>query len=119
MTPARLPRPLRLVAFGIAVATLLWLSLAPSEDLPSGITFWDKAEHALAYLVLTLTGFLLFPRHPRLVMAVAIVLGAGVEILQSLMGFGRQGDWRDMVANTLGVAVATGCWMIVRRWRRP
>ena len=117
MTPARLPRPLRLAVFGACTATLLWLSLAPSEDLPK-ITFWDKTEHALAYLLLTLTGLLLFPKHPRLVVAVAITLGAGVEVLQSLMGFGRQGDWRDMVANTLGVAVATGCWMVVRRWRR-
>lgn len=118
MTLAKLPRPLRIAAFGLAGATLLWLSLAPVQDLPSAITFWDKAEHAVAYLVLGLSGFLLFPKHPRLVVVVALAQGAGVEVLQSLMGFGRQGDWRDMVANTLGVAVATGLWSAWRRWAR-
>lgn len=117
LKPGQFPRPLRIAAFALAAAVLLWLSLAPSEVLPTEFTFWDKAEHSLAYLVLTGLGFLLFPRHPRLVIATAVAQGAGIEVLQSLMGFGRQGDWRDMVANLLGAASATGLWLLVRRLR--
>lgn len=68
--------------------------------------FWDKAEHSLAYLVLTGMGLVLFPRHPRLLAAYAMAVGGGVEVLQAVMGFGRQGDWRDILANAIGIAAA-------------
>ena len=41
-----------------------------------------------------------------------------VEILQATMGFGRDGDWRDLVADTLGVAVALAIYALVQRLRR-
>jgi hypothetical protein len=46
-----------------------------------------------------------------------VLQGAGIEVLQSLMGFGRHGDWRDMVANLIGVGVAGGVWLAARRLR--
>ena len=50
MSLASLPRPLRLALYAGAAAVLLALTLAPSEDLPS-VNLWDKAEHALAWMV--------------------------------------------------------------------
>lgn len=101
-----LPRPLRAGLFCAATAALLWLSLAPTRDLPGAVMFWDKAEHSLAYLVLTGMGLVLFPRHPRLLAAYVMAVGGGVEVLQAVMGFGRQGDWRDILANAIGIAAA-------------
>ena len=31
------------------------------------------------------------------------------------MGFGRDGDWRDLAADTVGVTVALGLYLLVRR----
>lgn len=117
MSPARLPLPLRLAAFGSAVAVLLWLSLAPVSELP-GVSFWDKAEHALAYFVLSGLGLVLFPAHALRLAAFVFALGVGIEILQAIGGAGRQGDWRDVVANTTGLLAALAVAALVRRVSR-
>jgi VanZ family protein len=111
-----LPRPLRTAIFGAATAVLLWVSLAPTEDLPQSIMFWDKAEHALAYLVLTGLGVTLFPRHRVGVAAYAFTLAVLVELLQGAMGLGRSCDWRDAAAGTVGIAAALAVEVPVRRW---
>ena len=54
-----LPRPWRLGLYALACAILLYLTLAPGKDVPGvGIT-WGKAEHAIAWAVLTGAGLLL------------------------------------------------------------
>jgi VanZ family protein len=105
MLPHRLPRPVRLGLYALASAILLYLCLAPSTELPQpGIG--DKWEHGVAWMVLVLTGLALSPRRPRAIVAYALVLAVAVEVLQGLMGFGRDADWRDVVADAIGVAVA-------------
>lgn len=113
----RLPRPLRLALYAGATAVLLWLCLAPSEELPQ-VTMWDKFEHSIAWFVLTGTGLLLSPQRPRAIAAYALGLGALVEGLQATMGFGRKGDWRDLLADTVGVLAALAIYVLVRRLRR-
>ncbi len=113
----RLPRPLRLALYASATAFLLWLCLSPVDELPE-ITLWDKVEHAIAWFVLTAAGLLLSHRRPRAIAAFAIGLGATVEILQATMGFGRDGDWRDLLADTIGVAVALAAYAVLQRLRR-
>lgn len=114
LAPWRLPRPARLGLYGGAVAVLLWLCLAPSETLPQPEGLSDKWEHGIAWFVLTATGLLLAPRRWRAIVAFALALGAGVEILQATLGFGRHGDWRDLVADSLGVGVALALWLPIR-----
>ena len=55
-----------------------------------------------------------------LVTSLAAVMGLGVlvEVLQATMGFGRHGDWRDLVADSLGVAAALAVYALVQRFRR-
>ena len=112
------PAPLRIALFAVACAVIAWLSLSPTDALPQGLTFWDKAEHAIAYLTLALLGAWAFPgRLGRL--AIGLFLGGvGVEILQSTMGLGRQGDGWDAVANSTGIAVGLGVAMALRRLQR-
>ena len=40
-------RPFRIAVFIVGCIVILWLSLAPTEDLPP-VTLWDKLEHAIA-----------------------------------------------------------------------
>lgn len=115
VSPGRLPRPLRVLAFAVCVGVLLWLSLAPTDDLPGADLVWDKAQHAVAYVVLMTAGLLLFPKHPWLLVGGALGLGLAIELLQATMGFGRQGDWRDVVANGVGVLTAFLAARLLRR----
>jgi VanZ family protein len=98
------PRPLRLAVFVLACAIVTWASLAPSSALPS-VTLWDKIEHLTAYFGLTVIGAYAFPN--RLSRLAAGLFGAGVaiEVAQSMMGWGRQGDPADALANTVGIAL--------------
>ena len=102
-----IPRPLRLVLFIAACATIVWLSLAPAKSLP-GVNMSDKLEHAAAYGVLALLGAWAFrARSWRLALGL-FALGVGMEIAQSTMGWGRQGDLLDAAANSLGIAIGLG-----------
>ena len=51
-----IPRPIRLAVFFAAVAVILYLTLAPNEDVPGSGMIWDKAAHSIAYGLLTLVG---------------------------------------------------------------
>lgn len=112
------PAPLRIGLFALACAVIAWLSLSPTESLPQGLTFWDKAEHALAYLGLALVGAFAFPtRLGRL--AVGLFLGGvGVEVLQSTMGLGRQGDALDALANSIGILAGLSLVLATRAAQR-
>ena len=45
-------------------------------------------------------------------------LGAAIELLQMAMPLGRQGDWRDLAADALGVALSLLIWGVIRRFGR-
>lgn len=112
------PAPVRIALFAVACGVIAWLSLSPAEDLPQGLTFWDKAEHATAYLGLTLLGGWAFPGRLGRLAAGLFLAGVGVEILQSTMGLGRQGDALDAVANSTGIAVGLAIALAVRGLHR-
>ena len=121
MLPYRLPRPLRLALYALATAILLYLCLAPSNDLPK-VNLWDKEEHAAAWLVLTATGLILSPHRPRAIATFAFGLGVFVELAQWAMGFGRDADWHDVAADCVGIVVAYLLYLPVWLWahrRRP
>jgi VanZ family protein len=112
-----MPRPIRVGLYALAAGALLFMCLAPTRDVPGADLFWDKWEHVAAWFVLTTTGFILAPRRPRAIVIFAIGLGAGVELLQATMGFGRDGDILDLVADSIGVFAAMVIALIARHVR--
>jgi VanZ family protein len=119
MTPHKLPLALRVAGYAIAVAVLLYLTLAPSEDLPS-TSLWDKAQHGVAWMVLAGVGLALWPTRPRRIAAFAMFVGVLVEVLQTALPYGRDGDVRDLFGDAVGVAAALLVWAagrgLVRRF---
>lgn len=107
-----IPRPIRLALFVAGCLTILYLSLAPTTAIPQ-VTLWDKVEHAVAYFGLSMLGVWAFPERVRRV-AIGLVLGGiGVEIAQATMGWGRDGDPLDALANTVGVAIGTALALLI------
>ena len=111
----RLHRRVRLGLYALACLILLYMTLAPGRDVPGvGIT-WDKAEHAGAWAVLTGAGLLLSTKRRWAIGVFAFVFGAVIEVLQATMGLGRDGDWRDLVSDSVGIASAYLVWWLMRR----
>lgn len=102
-------RPLlwRLLGWAL-VLTVIYLSLTPQPP-PTVMTFGDKVGHLAAYASL-MGWWMQIHRRPERLALLFVLMGLGLEILQSLSGF-RTGDIFDMAANTIGVG--TG-WLSAR-----
>jgi VanZ family protein len=114
MAPHRWPLPLRVTLYAIAFAILLYLTQAPSHDLPR-VDVWDKAEHAGAWFALAGLGFVLFPFWPELIGLLVFGFGGLVELLQWLLPFGRDPSLWDWAADTVGVVAALVAYGLLRR----
>ena len=115
---SNLPRPIRLGLYALATAVVLYMCLAPSDDVPGSELIWDKAAHSLTWAILTAAGLVLAPRRPRAIALFCLGLGALIELAQATMGFGRQGDIRDFLADSLGVGLVILAWLAIQRIRR-
>jgi VanZ family protein len=115
LSPGRLPRRVRLALYALACCILLYLTLAPEHEVPGEGLIWDKAEHAIAWMVLTAAGLVLSTRRRWAIGVFAFLFGAVVEVLQATMGWGRDGDWHDLVADSVGIAAAYLVWGLARR----
>lgn len=95
-------------------AIIVFASLLPFH-VPGAAVGGDKFGHLFAYLALALFGAgIVEAERVWVVMLRCLLLGLALEIAQGLWVESRQADWRDMLANTAGVACA---WLIVRGGR--
>ena len=89
-------------------------SLIPPNEFPKPVAlFNDKVLHFVAYFLMAFwfAGSLERRRYPWVAIGL-LVLGAAIEVLQYFMGFGRDADWRDFVADGLGVALGLGIALV-------
>ena len=112
---SRLSRRLRLALYASAVAVLAYMTLAPTRDVPGAEMVWDKAAHATAWAVLTGAGLLLSTKRRWMIGVFAMLFGVGIEILQTVLPLGRDGEWQDLVSDVIGVVTAYLVWGLMRR----
>lgn len=94
------------IALGrLGILATIALSLVRLPDTGIDIEQGDKCGHALVYFVLTLWyGQIVAPLRGLRLRALAFVaLGAAIEVAQGFTSY-RSCDWRDFVADVLGVA---------------
>jgi VanZ family protein len=105
------------------IPTLVWatvvlfLTLLPSSTLPQ-VPEWDllnfyTASHAGVFFLLAVLMERGFTKQTRfgflrryaflLTFLVCLIFGILIEILQTLMAFGRQGELFDVIANSIGI----------------
>jgi VanZ family protein len=99
------------------IIAVVVVSLVPGQSLPStGVS--DKTEHAVAYALLTLWFAGIYPRSRYVVIAIGLfALGIGIEFAQGAMQLGRQADFRDVAANSAGIAIGmTIAWLWLGGW---
>jgi VanZ family protein len=100
-------------AWCAAMVAVTVLALLPVEHLPlPAFNLWDKAQHALAFAVLTVGACLLWPRETARVAAGMIAYGTALEMAQWAVGW-RFAELSDLLADAVGVlaAVALRWWI--------
>ena len=111
-------------------ALIAFLCLTPATTLPTwewaDLLSVDKFVHAVMFGVLTWllarglrrrsTNALSDGRLLLVAGAASFFYGASMEVLQQIPGLGRQGDWVDLTANTIGALV--GALWLNWRWAR-
>jgi VanZ family protein len=106
------------LAFWPAAALVAWGELTPSPPHEAEL-LWDKAEHFIAYFGLALMATLFWGirRSLALVFLAVVALGGILEILQAYVG--RDAEWADMLADTLGAMAGLGLGVLLLRRLGP
>lgn len=108
-----LPRLVTTTFWAFVLGTV-FLSLVPVEHVPQALNWWDKAQHALGFAVLTVLGLLAYPKAARWQLAAGLLLlGACIELAQAASGW-RRGDWLDLLADAVGILVVLATWHLAR-----
>jgi VanZ family protein len=108
-------RLLRLLAVAILVVSTA-LMVGPAQSLEAASGIWDKGAHFVTFGLILWSLGVLFRRLPRLyAAAVAIGMGGIIEVVQGMVG--RDADWADLFADTLGVGLALLLWAVWRGFR--
>ena len=104
--------------FWLATLAMVVLTLVPGQYLPDKgpFNFWDKAQHALAFAVITALGLLAWPEQARRLqmLGALLLLGGAIEVAQHLTGW-RHGEWADWAADAVGVAIAAALGLLGQR----
>lgn len=103
------------------MALAAFLLIAPEVGPPPAFPFQDKVFHAICFAALTGPAVLaLPPKYLGFWLAHMVMLGAGIEVVQSLGDNGRAGSVWDFMADLAGIAVALGIGRMIRtRIERP
>lgn len=111
----------RLAFWGQCVVVTV-LMLWPRPPAVTDLTGWDKLNHALAFAGPALAGLLARPRRGMatgaLLLTALLAWGGALELLQSALP-PRQGDWADLLADAVGLAIGALCYRTLPRGLKP
>ena len=121
----------------VTAAVIVVLSLAPISEMPQAldVPLADKWTHMLMYAALCIILWAEYwrchrheslTRHLRanalrliaLALLCPIALGGAMELLQAFATTYRSGEWLDMAANSIGVAIGTAVGICIGRFVR-
>jgi VanZ family protein len=103
----------------VIVGAALWVCLVPARELPAAVEWNDKVSHFAGHglMALYFTG-LVARRSWWKIFVFLLFFGIAIEFAQYYMHAGREGDPRDVVANSIGVLLGLGAARL-GLWRWP
>ena len=104
--------------FSLALVVTTVLLLIPSYAVPKAFDFYDKAQHALAFMSLTVVGLMAFPTRLKAVCIGLFVYGGLMEVLQSFITTTRHGDIVDWVADVIGIVLGFSVYWVLIKFRK-
>ena len=110
-----LRRRLSLAATVILGFAILWATLTPQTMPELELVPLDKVAHAAAFGLLILPTAWGYPRALAVTIPAALLLGGAIELLQPLVGRGR--ELADFLMNVLGIGLGLLVGAGIRRTR--
>jgi VanZ family protein len=94
------------LSIGVIMVLVITIAcLLPARELPA-VGLSDKIEHLLAFgAVAFWFGSIVVRRDLHWVALAVVGFGGLIEVMQSAMGLGREADWLDVLADSLGVLI--------------
>ena len=93
------------VLFWCATSLILLISQTPSPYLPSLIfSWWDKAQHTLAFMLLAILGLISYPYCIKRLYFGLVLLGGLIEAGQWLTGW-RHAELYDWLSDLIGLGL--------------
>jgi VanZ family protein len=89
--------------FGLVLTTVLLLM--PTYTIPQAFDFYDKVQHSLMFVTLTLAGLMASPNRLKAVCLGLCIYGGLMEVCQSQLTTTRRGDLVDWLADSVGIVV--------------
>jgi VanZ family protein len=103
------------VVFWFAIAATLFFALRKVTVI---VPVTDKTQHAVTFAVLTGLAALAYPRARFWLAAFALSgFGALIEFVQPY--FARDRDYRDWIADTIGILIVFAVVLVIRSLARP
>lgn len=109
----------------ITVIAIIYLSLFnPTSIGLDKIHIWDKAVHAIMYFGFTIVFWLEYLINNSkltakavllLMIPLPIIIGGSLEIIQEHFTGIRSGDWKDFLANLVGVMAGAVIGLLIER----
>ena len=102
----------------LLVGLAVLVCLLPGHEIPHNLELNDKFSHVLGHAALaTYFSGLVARRSWWKVFVFLLVFGAAVEVAQHYMQLGRQGDARDLIANSCGAVLGLALGRLgLERW---
>jgi len=96
-----------IVALGITIS-IAYLSLMKMPKVEVSYSNIDKLYHLFAYFMLSFCWLFSFYKKPTLkyiIVISCIIYGIIIEVLQDTLTLYRTGDFKDVLANTVGIVL--------------
>lgn len=92
----------------LALIAITWLALTPSPPEVSNLLNWDKANHAIAFFVLSALSFYSLKRTEWAGWLALLFYGVLIEVLQWALGY-RHFELFDILADLFGIVLCIVC----------
>jgi VanZ family protein len=102
----------------LLVGSAVLVCLMPGEDIPGAFEMNDKLSHVIGHGAMAAYFSGLVPRRSWWkIFVLLLLLGGAIELAQHSMHVGREGDARDLVANSCGAVLGLALgWLGLARW---
>lgn len=107
-----LPSSIKKTIFFLILLAITLFLLIPLEPKKDPIPYLDKVQHIVIFVGLTCAGLFAYIQQIKALLAGLIAYAVVSEILQHLLTTTRTGDWRDCIADAIGIMLAY--WLFQR-----